>query len=463
MTIELWAVDLWKKVISLAETNNSNAWAHLAQCLTNISTIYACIGNQDEARANSQKALDIIEWKLDCNGLSPEAQELFAINLCTQAISACAPAPMDSIEMATRAALTTEATLNLQEFQAKRLRIGTLASLSIDSYSIHRSAPEVNETNLKCGLLDSCFSHDSLYAYTRALINLSYTQQIRGYFNSTHATTKKRALIVLHSLFLKYPESQRLLACTASVVLEIANSVFINFNSLADILACSEEGVTRYRELWQTSFPTYVICLLDMLQCFRRTVISARTACKSESMLELSTLSDFGTESYQDVKWPSESDGDYQLHLATIFHYEDRSYEGIHAAYNAVKQYSALGSLDRDRSPFQLIRALTVLCEMLHEKNQYKLVVIEGFKAMELVDSGVETDTKIQNFVNSTEHISLIDCIVSALAASPDPDTVKKVSVLITRFSKVFHVLNSTLDFFPLSPSIYMELLAKTS
>ncbi len=437
LTVGLWAVDFWKKIVSLSPKTDSNAWIQLAYKLTNASIGYANIGNKEKAFMQSEEAIDIIQRKLDGNFL-PEAQELMARNLCTQAINACTPTPTNDIELATRAVLTMEGVLDLQR---KELSVDILPA----------SIPE---------RLDSDSFHDSLYSYSAILLDLSNIQEVRGYINEAHAT-KKRALAILHSLLHKYPNSKRLLRETASVVLDLCNSTFGKFNSLAENLSYAEEGTEKYLRLLQTNFSTYIFSLFRALLSYNH-FITAGMGRESRNLLEkISSLAEFAMQRYQDIKLPSESDGDAQFYLASILYYKDLSSEGIYAAHNAVEQYSALAFLDPDRSALKLIRALTLLCKMLQKVNQTQSAIIEGFRALKLVDNAAERDLDTRKFAESEEHISLIDCVMDALEASPpDLHSVKKASIIIARFNNLFH-LSEKIGSISGTPGSYMKILEK--
>ena len=344
---------------------------------------------------------------------------------------------MNDIELATQAVFTLEKALSLQKEQ-----------LAVDSQPIPL-------------IVSSDSLHDSLYCYSRILLVLSYTQQSHGYISDAHAT-HKRALSILHSLLREYPMSRRLLAKTASVVLHLCSPILCDFNSISENIAYAEEGTEKYSKLLETSFSTYVIPLLDALRSQSRIFLSAGMVQKSEKTIKkMIALSELASQTYQDLKLPSESDGDYQFHLASILHDENRSSEGLFAAHNAVEQYSALAFLDPDRSPHKLIRALAILCKILGKMNQHQSAVIEGFKALRLVDHAEQKDERIQKYANSTEHILLIDCIMDALAASPrDPGVIGKASTLIARFRKNFLSFDK-FDVFSNTPATYMEILQK--
>ncbi len=436
LTLTLWSVDFWKKVMLLSPTINLNAWAYLAHELTNASLCYSNIGDRTEAYAKSQEAIDIITGKLDRNR---EAETLLAINLSTQARNPTTMASMNSIELATQAVFTLEKALSLQKEQ-----------LSIESQPI----PSIVHS-------DSSSLHGSLYCYSRILLVLSYTQQSHGYKSDAHAT-HKRALSILHSLLREHPMSRRLLAKTASVAIHLCSPILCDFNTISENIAYAQEGTEKYRKLLESSFSTYIIPLLDALRSQSRIFLSAGMVQKSEKTIkEMIALSELASQTYQDLKLPSESDGDYQFHLASILHDENRSSEGLFAAHNAVEQYSALAFLDPDRCPDKLIGALIILCKILRKTNQHHSAVIEGFKALRLVDHAEQNDERIQKYANSTEQILLIDCIMDALAASPrDPGVVGKASTLIARFKK-FSLSFDKFDVFTNTPAVYMEILYK--
>lgn len=454
LTVGLWAADFWKKIISLSPTNNLNTWVQLVYKLTNVSISYANIGDKHKAYATSREAINIIQGKLDGN-LSLEVQELMARNLCIQAVNTCTPALMDHIELATRAALTMETVLNLQ---ANRFSIDTLPiPEGIDSNSMTRPALEIDDTDSK---LDSSTFHDSLYSYSTILVDLSNMQEVRGHISKAHIT-KKCALMILHSLLTRYPNSKRLLKEAASLVLDLCNSTFCDFNSLDENLAYAEEGTDKYRKLLQANFPTHIFSLFRALLSYNQ-FLSAGMVLESKKLhKEMSGLAEFASQRYQVIKLPSESDGDFQFYLASILYYKDLSFEGVDAARKAVEQYSALAFLAPDRSPLKLIRALTLLCKMLQKTNQLQSAVTEGFKALRLVDNAAERDKEIQKFVDSDDHISLIDCIMDALEASPpDCSSVAKASTLMSRFKNIFLSLIK-FNFPSSAPGSYMKVLAK--
>ncbi|KJA25602.1 hypothetical protein HYPSUDRAFT_37648 [Hypholoma sublateritium FD-334 SS-4] len=456
LAISLLAADCWKKIASLSPTNSLNAWIYLAHKLENVSNSYSLIGDKDGAYTQAREAMNImIQKKLDCDP-SPEVQTLRAQILCIHAKTTRTPQLMNSIELAASAVLTMEGVLRLHNFDKEKLPIDLHPmTSSISSHSMNKSTLEVDDTNSESDF------HNSLYSYSGTLLDFSSLQWRQGYISEAHAT-KKRALVILHFLLLEYPDSQMLLEATASVVLGLCDSTYCDLNSLAENLAYAEEGADIYRKLLKIDFSAYILRLLDTLQLYGQIFREAAMVQDSERIFkEMTALSECASQRYQDLKFPSEIDADYQYRLAAIFYYQDRSSEGIYAAHNAIEQYSALAFLDPDRSSLKLINALIMLCKMLHDTNQHQSAVIEGFKALRLVDNTVGTDKKIQNFVDSDTYFSLIDGIMDALADSPpDPSSLGKASTLITRFKRVFFS-SDKFDFKSRTPGMYVEVLDK--
>ena len=270
LNLALWTVDFWKKLISASPIDDLNAWPHLVHALINASLGYSNIGDRDKAYACSQEAISIIQEKLD-GYQSPEVQSLLARNLCIQADNKCAHMLTEDSELATRAAITMESFFGPQ---AEKLSAEILSALSsVDLNSVDRSAVEANAGKFKLG---SYSMHSFLYTYSKILIQLSRIQRARGYISEAH-TTNKRALMVLHSLLLKYPNSKRLLGKTAKVTFELCSSRVQEFNSLSENLEFAKECTSKYRKLLQTNFPAYIIHLLESLERYRKILLSRRS------------------------------------------------------------------------------------------------------------------------------------------------------------------------------------------
>ncbi len=172
--------------------------------------------------------------------------------------------------------------------------------------------------------------------------------------------------------------------------------------------------------------------------------------------MEMIGLSALASQRCQDLKLPSESEGDCQLHLASIFYDEGRFSEGLHAAHNALEQYSALAFLDPDRSPIKLIQAANMLCQLFEKTDQHQSVLLEGFKALKLIDKTMETDKTIRDFTASDEYRSLIEIIMDALVASPlDPISIGMASAMINRLQKTFHFIGRVRSLAPHSRRLY--------
>ncbi len=463
LTVALWDVDFAKKIISASPIDDSSAWTHLTHALTNASIYYSSIGDRDKAYAYSQEAVKIIQEKLD-SAQSLHVQLLLARNLRTQEENKSLQMLTGGSELASRATVTMETFLGPQAEQLSAEILSLLSSVDLNSVDWSAVEAEANHAakfilfpHCKCNICMQSF----LYNYSRILIELSYIQRAQGCIIEAHTTTK-HALTVLQHLLLGHPDSVKFLEHTARVAFNLCGSYLQELNSLAENLAFAKECTSKYRKLLQTNFSAYVIRLLYSLQQYARNLLSAGMISESERVfMEMTALSELASQRCQDLKLPSESDGDCQFHLASIFYDEGRFSEGIHAAHNALEQFRALEFLDPDRSPLKSIKAVTKLCQLYGKTDQHQSVLLEGFKALKLIDKAVETDKEMRRFTVSGNYISLIDSIMKGLAAlPPDSGSVKKASAVITRFKTLF-VSQDKFNFWSDTPDAYMEVLDK--
>ncbi len=428
LSVRKWGVNLWRHLTFICPSKN--ALYHLADYLTNLSVCYRNVGDLDGAYGASKEAMDVLHR---ISGIhkspSPEMQELISKNLSSQSQSIPLLTPIDSIELTTRAVGAMEYALYMQSIHTNDESGPRMSANTTNSH------PQFVTPAIMVGGLPEniALDLDSLFTYSIILNDLSILQERRKQIPNAYAT-KKRALEILRFLSTKYPQSKRVLEKTSSILSMLYGHRFCALNSTAQNIEYAKECVDIYRELFRkTESSDWLLSLSWALSALGRFLVTAGRPDDAEAVYEeMKELTQVALQMFFDLKLPSEIEGDYHFHLAVSYRAACRTPDAIYAAHNAVAQFSALGFMDPQRSPFKHVKALSLLCQLYCMSQQYHLALSEGYKAFSIID---RTVTKERTTTAFTEiHIKLIDSVMEALEKEADVNYLGKATEIMGRF-----------------------------
>jgi hypothetical protein len=207
-------------------------------------------------------------------------------------------------------------------------------------------------------------------------------------------------------------------------------------NTDAENLQYTEQNTALFRQLGQINPQHYVIPLALALWSQRDVFLILGDADKAQRIYqEMVSLSELAAAPpHLDLQIPSQTEGDYYAQVALAHHTTTRFTDAIYAAQNAISQYAALEFMEPGRSRAKHISVVALLCKSLASTHQYDTALLEGFKALNIIDKlgiySAEADL-IESYRE------LLGALMEALERSSDPAALTRAEDIIMRIRQL--------------------------
>lgn len=410
LMIRKLGVDFWRELIGIHPSRNVQI--ALTAHLTNLSVCYENTGNKEQAYETSQEAIRGIHQLLGTgNGADSKEslvlRELLARNLALQANYPSTST--NNIDMASLAVGTMKRILEVE-----------------DSHDVDVKTPQITTSHL---------IHHRCYTYSKTLLNLSKLLEERQNNTNESLVTKKEALRILDALAIEYPHSRPVLEEKANLLFVISGHKYRFHNSTEENWTYTRQCISIYRQLLRRSGAMEHLYLLSSALFSRKQFLVSMGRLEEAEAVhkEITSLADSAVERYLDLRIPSETEGDYYFHLSQTYKSARHLPGAIHAAQNAVAQYSGLGLLYPHRSPFKHVRALKILCALLFESRHYRAALAEANKAIQIIDnSGERMSSQFKE-----KYLELFDSVMDVLANISETNLLQRATDIGVRFQTI--------------------------